>query len=136
MSPASVRILGSQLKRRISKSNSRQHHKRFDSYAKWTSRSVVRKKDKSNETVSTFLFSAETDLNNNPDSYCHQESRPRRRKNIVIEELKFQVGKLIPPFTILAWPFRKGLRLFLRGKGYDDYKRKVVLVRSQTGCLA
>mmetsp|Transcript_31886 Transcript_31886/g.46729 ORF Transcript_31886/g.46729 Transcript_31886/m.46729 type:complete len:130 (+) Transcript_31886:67-456(+) len=129
MSPTNVRvIIVSQLKRRIMKLNSRQHHKRFESYAKWTSRSVVRKKDKSNETVSTFLFSAETDLNNNPDSYCHQESRPRRRKNIVMEKLT----KMIPSFTKLTWRLRR----FHQGKRYDRYKGKPVLMRSRTGYLA
>jgi len=136
MSPTSVRILGSQLKRRVSKSNSRQHHKRFDSHAKWTSRGAARKKYISNQTVSTSFFYTETDLDDNPDSYCHQESRPRRRKNIVIEELKFQVSKMISSFTILAWPFRKGFKLFLRRKRHRDYNGKVVLVKSRTGCLA
>uniref|UniRef100_A0A7S4VQJ1 Uncharacterized protein n=1 Tax=Ditylum brightwellii TaxID=49249 RepID=A0A7S4VQJ1_9STRA len=131
MSPTNVRvIIGSQLKRRIMKSNSRQHHKRFESYAKWTSRGATRKKDTSNQTLSTVFSSVETDLNSYPDTNCRQESsRQRRRKNIVMEKL---TTKMIPSFTNLTWRLRR----FLQGKRYDRYKGKPVLIRSRTGYLA
>uniref|UniRef100_A0A7S4SFC4 Uncharacterized protein n=1 Tax=Ditylum brightwellii TaxID=49249 RepID=A0A7S4SFC4_9STRA len=133
MSPTNVRvIIGSQLKRRIMKSNSRQHHhKRFESYAKWTSRCAKRKKDTSNQTLSTVFSSVETDHNYSyPDTNCRQESsRSRRRKNIVMEKL---ITKIIPSFTKLTWRLRR----FLQGKRYDRYKGKPVLIRSRTGYLA